>query len=329
MCNLSFASICNVHLVCALDSPDGCKLRSQGFLACKNPALTLAPASLPASAHRFGSRRALRSGQTPQLAAKGLVNRSRLPVVSGFRRRLGAGAGPDPRQGRRGCLSLACVDVAATSGTEKEKEERAFAGLRRHESSVERSLREFELAESTFEQGAGQGGVLAGAAQRAADGISALVKCRHMSRHIRALEGGKARLEALQHKCAAAVADAIRDVEPSQMAVACNSLALSSHPSVVAMYAAVADALMGMEARDLRPRDTILVLNSLARAAGAGQLREPPALGAPASGVAGTQAQWKSETGRLLALHLCKGLVSQRHSSRKRRSGKRGKWKRE
>jgi hypothetical protein len=251
------------------------------------------------------------------VAGAGLTDRGRLQVNLGRTEPLGSGAGRVAvrklsRRGRGGCLSLACVDVVESSGTKKDE---AFAGLRRHESNVDRSLREFVAAEAVFDLGE-----FADDAQRGAAGVSGLVKCRHMSRHVRALDGGKARLEALQHRCAEAVSLALADIEPSQLAVACNSLTLSTDPSVVAMYAGVAEALMSREARELRPKDLILLLNSLARAAGgaagAAQANGAPAL-APSAG-----KEWSKETPRALALHLCRGLLSQRESGGKKRAGR-------
>ena len=268
------------------------------------------------------------------MAGASLTDRGWLPVRLGRSGLVGVGRGAgrvaiekQSRRAGRGCLSLACVDVAESSGTQKDE---AFAGLRRHESNVDRSLREFVAAEEVFD-----GGVFVDQAQRAAAGVSGLVKCRHMSRHIRALDGGRARLEALQGRCAEAVSLTLNEIEPSQMAVACNSLTLSTDPCVVAMYAGIAEALMSREARELRPKDLILLLNSMARAAGGaggagGAIGEGPLVAAAASSspspslALSTGSQWSKEVPRALALHLCRGLLSQRESGGKEAGSLRG-----
>ena len=230
-----------------------------------------------------------------------------LGFCSGSRAHLSAlmpSVGLDSQPGARRSVSLpttrgrtsdragAWLMTASNVGQEAVSLEGAeLKSLRSHMPASERALQQFLECESVFSRSFR---VQEGkdAATAAVDG---LVVCRQMARHCRVLDGGRARVEAVQELCAEILTRQVADVEPSQLVVALNSLPMSSHVAIQHMYVAAARRLLEIDASTMRTKDVILVLNALSRAH-----RE-----------LGGAGPWSDEMGKTLAQHFCRGLVQQ------------------
>ena len=200
------------------------------------------------------------------------------------------------------------VQGAATAPVETSA---GFSQLRSRESAPDRALREFVDVETEFQKGAFHQD-----ADEAAAGVRGLVKCRQMSRYLRALDGGNTRLDSLRERCAQAVTKQVALIQPAQIAVAINAAEFRTNSAVEGLYVAAAVRLLEMDLAELRTKDVILILGALARAAtnSNGGARSANSSTSPGTPV------WSLQDGRRLALHLCRGLLDH-HDRRNREMG--------
>jgi hypothetical protein len=200
------------------------------------------------------------------------------------------------------------VQGAATAPVETSA---GFSQLRSRESAPDRALREFVDVETEFQKGAFHQD-----ADEAAAGVRGLVKCRQMSRYLRALDGGNTRLDSLRERCAQAVTRQVALIQPAQIAVAINAAEFRTSSAVEGLYVAAAVRLLEMDLAELRTKDVILILGALARAAtnSNGGARSANSSTSPGTPV------WSLQDGRRLALHLCRGLLAH-HDRRNREMG--------
>ena len=89
-----------------------------------------------------------------------------------------------------------------TSGEGFRSESEDFSSLRSRMPAAERALKDFEDMEAQFSSRNLALDSNLEASEVVAAGVRGLVVCRQMARHLRVLEGGRARLESLQEVCA-------------------------------------------------------------------------------------------------------------------------------
>jgi hypothetical protein len=229
----------------------------------------------------------------------GVLRRQRRQGMVGVRGLLAVAAGQSGQD--RGARGEVRVQSAGTAPVEMNAE---FSQLRSRESAPDRALREFVDVEIEFQKGA-----FLQDAEEAAAGVRGLVKCRQMSRYLRALDGGNARLDSLRERCAQAVTRQVALIQPAQIAVALNAAEFRASSAVEGFYVAAAVRLLEMDFAELRTKDVILILGALARAATNSNFGAR----ANSSTSPGTRlVVWSLQDGRRLALHLCRGLLAHR-----------------
>ena len=256
----------------------------------------LQPAPLLATARQPVLRKIARAWVAED---SGVLRRQRRQGMVGVRGLLAVAAGQSGQD--RGARGEVRVQSAGTAPVEMNAE---FSQLRSRESAPDRALREFVDVEIEFQKGA-----FLQDAEEAAAGVRGLVKCRQMSRYLRALDGGNARLDSLRERCAQAVTRQVALIQPAQIAVALNAAEFRASSAVEGFYVAAAVRLLEMDFAELRTKDVILILGALARAATNSNFGAR----ANSSTSPGTRlVVWSLQDGRRLALHLCRGLLAHR-----------------